>query len=175
MPGFLFHFRRAPLRPNRAEVDRRLAHPGFVHPSACRPLHASLQLVHAVEGVEHVVQDAAGEEHVVDVLLVVVGDAKLEGPEALLENAEKAIHVLADTLQHRRKGCVVGVPCALRGRHKNDPLGALYRRETGKRRVLSGDIQPHSMKPLFTVQLPRSSHCTSGYHFVENKLTTPDQ
>ena len=56
-------------------------------------------LVQPVVCVQHVVEDTAREEHVVDVLLGAVEDVLLEDPKAGLEVAEKYFHILAHRLQ----------------------------------------------------------------------------
>ena len=45
---------------------------------------------------QDVVQDSARLEHVADMALVVEEDRRLKNPEALLWDAEKAFHILAD-------------------------------------------------------------------------------
>ena len=90
--------------------------------STANPAVVVLHLAHVVEGVQHVVQNAAGEEHVVDALLLVVGHGELQDSEAGLENAEEALHVLAHALQRLGEGYVAFEYWVLAGLHERNPL-----------------------------------------------------
>ena len=93
----------AVLRSDRAAVGP-LPQPRVADSSTANPAVVVLHLAHVVEGVQHVVQNAAGEEHAVDALLLVVGHGELQDSEAGLENAEEALHVLAHALQRLGEG-----------------------------------------------------------------------
>ena len=62
-------------------------------------MDTSLELVHPVVHVKHVVQDAAREEHVVDGLFRAVEKRELEDPGPALQDAEEALDILPDALQ----------------------------------------------------------------------------
>ena len=105
-----------------AAVTLRVAFPRVVQPGTAYPVDVLLHFVHVVERVEHVVQDSAREEHVVDALLFVVGHSEFRDPEAALQDAEKALHVVPHILQRRGEGDVT-FECRVLGRHhKSHPL-----------------------------------------------------
>ena len=62
--------------------------PGVVQASAPHLIDIFLVDVHAVEGVKHDVQDAAGGEYVGDDFLGAVPEAELEDPETSLQDTE---------------------------------------------------------------------------------------
>ena len=72
------------LGSDRAAVSGRIVLPRVMGPGTANPGVVILHLAHVVKGVEHVVQNAAREEHVVDPLLLKVGHGKLQDSEAAL-------------------------------------------------------------------------------------------
>ena len=67
-------------------------------------------------------QDAAREEHVVDALLLMVGHRELQDPEAALQDAAIALHVLSHALQRRGEKDVTFEYRVLGRLHKSHPL-----------------------------------------------------
>lgn len=120
------------LRPDRSTVRLRLRRQRGPHPSTANPVRVLHQLVHAVEGVQHVVQDAAREKHVVDALLALVRHGELQDPKATLQDAEEALHVLAYALQPLRKEQVVLAQRVLRGLDQDLPLEKRDREREGE-------------------------------------------
>ncbi|CAB1111986.1 unnamed protein product [Ectocarpus sp. CCAP 1310/34] len=96
--------------------------PGVVQASAPHPVDIFLEHVHAVEGVKHVVQDAAGGEDVVDVFLGAVPEAELEDPETSLQDTEEALNVLAHALKRPRESSVLAVRRVLGRSDEGRPL-----------------------------------------------------
>lgn len=91
----------------RAAVSLRVEFSRVVQTGTASPLDVLLQHVHVVDRVEHAEQDEAREKHVVDALLLAVGYGELHDSQAALQDAGKALYVLAHALQRRGKDNVV--------------------------------------------------------------------
>lgn len=118
--------------PDRAGVRLRL--PRALEPGAAGPVDVLLELVHAVEGVEHIVQNATREEDVVEALLPLIRHGELQNPEAALQDAEEALHVLPHALQPLRKQQVAFAQWVLGGLNERHPLHE-KKKKTGAERV----------------------------------------
>lgn len=123
-----FHLhRRLAARPGwwyarGAATRRRGAIQGVVVPTLHSPVAFRFDLVQPVVCVQHVVEDATREEHVVDVFLVSAEDVLHEDPKAGLEVAEKAFHILADRLQPPAKYMLLVCRWSLDGGDEAHPL-----------------------------------------------------
>lgn len=94
-------FRLHVLSPDGNEVGQRVVVARVVQARASNPAGFFAHLPLIVEAVQHVAEDAAREEYVVHILLVVgtVPDGELADTAAALNDAEEARHVPARSLQ----------------------------------------------------------------------------
>lgn len=107
------------------------------------PIGVGFKLVQPIEGMQHIVKDAAREKHVVDFFLCTIQYGKLEESKATLQAPKAAFDVLSNTLQCIAPACLLYVLRILDSRDENSPLSRQEKhnmdktRNEGQRGILS--------------------------------------